>query len=314
MLDYVIYGKIILDTIGLLDGRVVDNILGGGGPQGAFGARLWSDSVGFLTRSGTDMGSDPLKTLKGIDVDLEGWVQFADLPTMRGGMFYDENEYMTAQARADLEQQSKIRWENFKKMLARDIPLPQSYSQPKLIHLITEYAHENMSEVARQLRRKGAIFSLEPLIDYREWSNRADMIEFFKEVDIVTPDWPSASGIAGSEDPLEVMKVWSKLGPSLIAVRRGKYGSYTWDRNHDQFWHIPPVPVKVVDPTGAGNCYGGGLAVGWHKTGDARTSGCYADISAYFMVRQYSLPEMTPEVQAEAQRLLEPTLDSAEPL
>jgi len=113
---------------------------------------------------------------------------------------------------------------------------------------------------------------------------------------------------------LEVMKYWSNLGPSLIAVRRGRYGSYTWDRNHDQFWHIPPVPVKVVDPTGAGNSYGGGLAVGWHLTGDARTSGCYGDISAYFMVRQYSLPEMTPELQAEAQRLLEPTLESVEPL
>jgi hypothetical protein len=63
MLDYIIYGKIIIDTIGLLDGSVVHNILGGGGPQGAFGARLWSDSVGILTRSGTDIGFDPKETL-----------------------------------------------------------------------------------------------------------------------------------------------------------------------------------------------------------------------------------------------------------
>ena len=133
---------------------------------------------------------------------------------------------------------------------------------------------------------------------------------FFKEVDIVTPDWPSASGIAGSDDPLEVMKYWSKLGPSLIAVRNGRFGSYTWDREHDQFWHIPVVPVDPVDPTGAGNSYGGGLAVGWDLTKNARLAGCYGAVSAYFLVRQYSFPKMSLELQAEAQTLLEQTIDS----
>lgn len=314
MLDFIIYGKIIIDTIGLLDGTVVHNILGGGGPQGAFGARLWSDSVGILTRSGTDIDLDPQETLKGIDVDLEGWVQYADLPTMQSGMFYDENEYMTPEKMADLEQEKEIRLENFKKMLARDISLPVSYSKPKVIHLITEYPHEHMAEVARQLKRNGSILSLEPLIDFRNWSNRDEMIEFSKEADIVTPDWPSASKIANSDDPLEVMKYWSSLGPSLIAVRHGKHGSYTWDTKQDQFWHIPPVPVKAVDPTGAGNSYGGGLAVGWHQTNDARHSGCYGSVSAYALVRQYSLPKMTPELRAEAQVLLQRSLESVKAL
>jgi hypothetical protein len=145
------------------------------------------------------MGAEPLKTLKSIDIDLEGWVQFPDLPTMRGGMFYDENEYMTPQARADLELENKARWENFKRMLARDIPLPRAYSQPKLIHLITEYAHENMAQVARELKRNGSIITLEPNIDYRERSNREDMMKSSKKP-MSTPDWPSM-GIAGSEDP-----------------------------------------------------------------------------------------------------------------
>jgi len=314
MLDYVIYGKIIIDTIGLLDGSVVHGILGGGGPQGAFGARLWSDSVGILTRTGTDIDPDPVQVLQDIKVDLNGWVKYSDIPTMRGGMFYDENEIMTAQKLALREQDQETRRANFVKILSRNIELPPAYAKPKLIHLITEYPHENMSDIAREMRTNGTILSLEPLIDFRNWSNKDEMTAFLNEVDIATPDWPSASGIAGSDDPLEVMRYWSKLGPSLIAVRNGRFGSYAWDREHDQFWHIPVVPVDPVDPTGAGNSYGGGLAVGWHLTKDARLAGCYGAVSAYFLVRQYSLPKMSPELQAEAQAILGQTIDSVVPL
>ena len=53
--DFLVYGKIIIDDIKLQKtGQIQHGVLGGGGPQGAFGARVWADSVGFLSRSGTD--------------------------------------------------------------------------------------------------------------------------------------------------------------------------------------------------------------------------------------------------------------------
>jgi hypothetical protein len=81
MIRYLVYGKIIIDTIKGSDGTIVENVLGGGGPQGAFGARLWDESVGILTRSGTDILPGPKQMLEDIGVDLSGWVQFSDLPT-----------------------------------------------------------------------------------------------------------------------------------------------------------------------------------------------------------------------------------------
>ena len=46
MVDYVVYGKIIIDDIRLKNGNIIRNQLGGCGPQGAFGARVWDASVG----------------------------------------------------------------------------------------------------------------------------------------------------------------------------------------------------------------------------------------------------------------------------
>ena len=64
----------------------------------------------------------------------------------------------------------------------------------------------------------------------------------------------------------------------------------------------------VVDPTGAGNAYGGGLCVGWTETGDARQAGCYGAISAAMLVRQVGLPRMSTELRHEAERLVEQTV------
>jgi sugar/nucleoside kinase (ribokinase family) len=310
MLEYIVYGKIIIDKIRLRDGTIVDGILGGGGPQGAFGARLWSKSVGFLSRSGTDIEPGAEQALRNLDIDLSGWVQYPDIPTAHGVMFYDENEYMKSDVRAEAEM--KALHNNLQRTLARPLTLPESYQNPKVIHLITEYSHEKMVHDALRLRDKGAIFSLEPIIDYRRWTNRESILELLPEVEIATPDWPSASGFAGTDDPLEVMRYWAGLGPKLIAVRHGHHGSYIWGRDRNEFWHIPPVPVIVEDPTGAGNCYGGGLMVGWDKTRDALTAGCYGAISASFLVRCYGLPAMTQALEEEARSLLEPTLASAE--
>lgn len=312
MLKYVVYGKIIIDTIKLLDGRIVHGVLGGGGPQGAFGARLWSDGVGFLSRSGADIEAAPVEMLHNLDIDVNGWEKYPDLFTMRGGMAYDKNGYMVGDDLVKIDPAARI--ENWNRMLSRPLALPPAYRQPRAIHLITEYHAEPMVKTALELRAQGAIFSLEPLIDYREWSNRDDILSLLRQVDIVTPDWPSASGISNSDKPRQVLKHWAALGPRLVAIRHAHHGSYVWDRDHDQMWHVPAVPVEVVDPTGAGNSYGGGLCVGWAETQSARGAGCYGAVSASFLVRRYGLPKMSPELQHEARAVLEQTLPSVRPL
>ncbi len=299
MTDYVIYGKIIIDDIRLKTGEIVHELLGGGRPQGAFGARLWDPSVALLTRSGSDIPNGPRKNLLELDLDLSGWMQYDDLPTARGLMAYDENEYMTNEM--DFEKRKEAFMKFMGKMLAREIPIPESCQSPKVVHLITEFVDEPMANAALDLKRNGAIYSLEPIIDYHHWTNREAMLGYFKRVDIVTPDWPSASGIADSDDPLTVLKVWSKFGTDLVAVRDGARGSYVWDREHDEMLHIPVVEIDLVDPTGCGNAYGGGLCVGWEKFRDARIAGCYGTVSASFLAEGVGVPIPDKALQARAE-------------
>ncbi len=297
--NYVIYGKIIIDDI-VVAGRRVRSVLGGGGPQAAFGARLWSDSVGFLSRSGSDLAVAHVDALRGLDVDLTGWRQFPGIPTPRTLMQYDEEEYLTGGLLTSPD--------DWTRLLDEPLPLPPAYQRPRAIHLVTEFPEEPMVGASLDLRRHGTSVSLEPLAITFSGLDWDTMLSLIGTVDVVTPDWPTASGQAAHDDPKQVVKYWSRLGPALIAVRHGAHGSYVWSRDSDETWHIPAVPTSVVDPTGAGNAYGGGLCVGWTATGDARQAGCYGAISAAMLVRQVGLPRMSTEIQHEAERLVEQTL------
>ena len=308
-IEFLIYGKIIIDDIRLRNGEIVHSVLGGGGPQAAFGARLWHDSVGLLSRSGEDIEAEHVKTLHELAVDLTGWITYADIPTARGKMLYDENEYQVHEEERGGKRLTKH--ESWFKLLGQKLPLPESYRQPRAIHLITEFHDEPMVQDALHLRQKGVLLSLEPIIDHQTWHNRDQMLALIRQVDLVSPDWPTASGMANSNDPKEVLRYWSQLGPQLVTVRHGRYGSYTWDRTHDIFWHIPAVPVNVVDPTGAGNCYGAGACVGWAISNEARAAGTYGSVSAQFLVGRVGLPQMRPELHAQAVQLLAQNLSRA---
>lgn len=307
--ECLIYGKIIIDDIRLQSGDVVRGVLGGGGPQALFGARLWRDSVGFLSRSGTDLEAEQVQTLRELGVDLSGWVTFADIPTPRGKMIYDEDEYQIhEEERAD---RRPYQQENWFKLLAQEVPIPEQYQHPLAVHLITEFYDEPMVEEALRLRQQGALISLEPIIEYQTWRNRDEMLTLIKQVDLVSPDWPSASGIAGTQNPKEVLCYWSKLGPKMVTIRHGQHGSYAWDRTHDLCWHIPAVPVDVVDPTGAGNSYGAGACVGWLKSEEARMAAMYGAVSAHFLVGQVGLPKITAKLRAKAELQLNKHLPRA---
>lgn len=311
-IDYVVYGKVIIDSIRRLDGVLEREILGGGGPQGAFGARLWSPNVGFITRTGDVVEEKPLAALHALDVDLSGWYSFPTVRQPHGGMEYDENEYMRprSQIAADLQLLSQ----EIRDLLKMDTPIPSAYSTPRVIHLITEYYHDRIYHDALALQKQGVILSVEPLIDYRAWTNREQTLEALSTWDIISPDWPSASGLAGSEDPATVLRFYSERGPALVTVRHGARGSYVWDKITGKAWHMPPSPVTAIDPTGAGNAYAGGAMVGWDCHRDGRIASAHGAVSASLLVERVGLPTWSPELFADADRRLEIAIEQARPL
>jgi ribokinase len=198
--------------------------------------------------------------------------------------------------------------------LSEPLDLPPAYRQPRAMHLITEFPAEPMVQTALALRERGTLFSLEPLVAGPTTPDWEGMLALIRRVDLVCPDWPAATRVAGSDDPKDVLRHWATLGPDLVAVRHGARGSYVWGRGLETMWHVPPPPVAVVDTTGAGNAYGGGLCVGWTETRDARLAGGYGAVSAATLIRQVGMPRMSAALRREARSMLAAALAATRPL
>jgi sugar/nucleoside kinase (ribokinase family) len=269
--------------------------------------RLWSDSVGLITRSGADLEPHLVAALEGLGLDLSGWRRYDDLPTPRGLVEYDDHERMLDHGLVT----DRGAWFE---LLGRPLALSEAHLGAECIHLITEFGREPMAEAAHAMRRAGALLSLEPIFEPHSCPDRPALLDLARKVDIVTPDWPAASSLAGSDDLAEVLRFWAGLGPRAVAIRRGSHGSYVWDAAGRRFWHIPPLPVAVVDPTGAGNAYGGGWCVGWHRTHDARRAGCYGAASAATILSHAGMPDLDGPTHRRAAELFELALGLATPL
>lgn len=303
MIDNVIYGRIIIDTIHLQDGQIFRDLLGGGAPQAAFGARLWDPSIGLIVRSGEDIPDAAEKCLRSLDIDLSGWIKIPDLNTPKGiPIRYDEEGYRVV----NLSKEERVNLFNkrFLSLHNRVVPIPEKYSSPKLIHILTDYPVEPMIEKIIATKNKETIFSLEPMFDHKTWIYKNEMLELLQKADIFSPDWPSASGIAENDNPFDVMKYWINLyknfEPKIIAIRNGEKGSYLWERKSDTIWHIPTIKTGVIDQTGCGNSYAAGLSIGFSKHKDGKIAGACATASASILLQYVGIPSMSNKLQIKA--------------
>jgi len=110
--------------------------------------------------------------------------------------------------------------------------------------------------------------------------------------DIFSPNLHEAISLVGDGDPIAVLKRLFDHGGNILALRLGKEGSIIAERGSTKAYHIPSVPVDVIDPLGAGNAYCGGFLAGYGETGNLIQAGLFGSVSASFLIEQIGLPDI----------------------
>lgn len=88
-------------------------------------------------------------------------------------------------------------------------------------------------------------------------------------------------------------------GTGCVLIRCGEMGAYVKSRARegmwiDAFWNSQEDSKRIVDVTGAGNSFLGGLAAGLRlNQGDVYEATFYASVSASFVVEQQGLPAIS---------------------
>ena len=83
-------------------------------------------------------------------------------------------------------------------------------------------------------------------------------MKLMKMVDLFVANDAEARSLTGEDNLIKAAKTLYSMGPRLIVVKKGEHGVLFYC---DQFmFSFPAYPVEhVVDPTGAGDTFAGGL-------------------------------------------------------
>jgi ribokinase len=130
--------------------------------------------------------------------------------------------------------------------------------------------------------------------------------EVLAQVDIFMPSAQEVThffaDMPSMATPKQCLRWFAARGPQITALKLGSAGALIYERADDRFWHVPTVPVKVVDVTGAGDAFCGGFIAGLASHGDPVRAAVNGAVSASFAIEDYGPHPILTATLEEAQR------------
>lgn len=122
---------------------------------------------------------------------------------------------------------------------------------------------------------------------------RADLLKVIARVDLLALNDSEARLLTGLHNLRECAFAILKLGPRFVIIKKGEHGALLFSRRG--LFAMPAYLVaRVIDPTGAGDAFAGGM-LGWLAARGAVTEGAlrqamvYGSLVASFAVEAFSL-------------------------
>ncbi|MBZ0280330.1 MAG: hypothetical protein K8L97_06290 [Anaerolineae bacterium] len=254
-------GGVFIDDIVLPSGQTYMGQLGGGVVHALMGAALWGERPGICATVGQGLPPAAYGHLS-THLDTQG-LHTLDLPQIRAWQLFEEDGTRRELYRVR-ETVPFIRG-------AQPEHLPDIYRDCQGYYLLQGF------EGVRAWRKILRGFILwEPLQQIMTPENRPIMQDVLREcdIDLVSPNLVEAQAVYGNLPPEELIAMMLADGAQAVALRMGGKGSIVANREEQHY--IPAVPVsRIVDQTGAGNTYCGGLLWGitsgknWFEAGAA---------------------------------------------
>jgi len=238
--DLIILGSIALDDIETPFGKR-RNIIGGSAVYAARAASFFS-RAGILSIAGRDFPERYWKQLSRAGIDVAGVQKGSKTFHWQG--FYEDDMASAKTLRTDLN------------CLDGFTPvLPAQYRQARYVFLANLHPEQQI-EVIRQLENP-LFIALDTMNLWIEHTKKK-LIDAIKKVDMLILNDAEAKQLFKMPSLVQSARKALNLGPKYIVIKKGEHGAVMFSKN--TYFSAPAYPVeRVKDPTGCGDCFGGGL-------------------------------------------------------
>jgi len=278
-MSLVVVGSVALDSVETPAGKVED-ALGGSALYFAAAASFFGP-VRVVAVVGDDFDLRQIEFLKERGVDFEG-LEVRPGKTFRWGGVYHEN----LNERTTLYTHLNV-FEDFSPRI------PASYASSPFVFLAN--IHPTLqSQVLDQMERPRFV-AMDTMNFWIEGTPQ-ELRETLRRVDMLIINDEEARELSGEWSMPRAAEKIRELGPSTIVIKKGEHGALLF--SGDSVFSAPAYPVRtVVDPTGAGDTFAGGLIGYLAKAGSAdfenlKTAIMVGTALASFCVEDFSFRRM----------------------
>ena len=287
-MSLLVVGTLAYDTVEAPAGRAED-VLGGAATYFSVAASYFGP-VRLVSVVGDDFRADDRAFLKERGVLLDGLTERA------GKTFRWSGSYL-----ADLNIAETL--DTQLNVLDGYVPaVPDAYKDSKCIFLANS-PPALQATVLDQVDSSGGFAVMDTM---NLWINTAwdELLDVMQRVDMLICNDQEALALTKTDSLIRAGKRLLEMGPRYVIVKKGEHGAFLWSRD-GFFYALPAYPIDhVIDPTGAGDSFAGGVmgylaSVGKVDESHLRRALIYGAVIASFNVEDFSLRRMKEITRAD---------------
>ena len=281
-MNLIVTGTVSIDTVQTPSGEEREGILGGSCTYFAAAASQYGP-VRLVAAVGDDFPDEHRDTLaKFPNIDAAGLETRAGSKTFRWGGKYmdnmDERETLFTELGVLDEAPPEI---------------PESFADSECVFLANSHPMVQMDLLSKLPKAR---FVVADTMDLWISIARDELKQLLGKVTGLVLNYEEAEMYAGVRNPVTAGLKMLEDGPEFVVIKKGEHGAILVHR--EGLAALPAYPTEtVVDPTGAGDTFAGGMMAHIAKTGDTSIHGirramAHGTIIASFTIESFSLDRL----------------------
>jgi sugar/nucleoside kinase (ribokinase family) len=283
-MSLIVTGSIGIDTVEAPTGSA-ESVLGGSAIYFA-GAASYFGPVRLVGAVGEDFPDEYMEPFQHFGIDLQGLEKRQGSKTFRWHGKYHEN----MNQRDTVDVQLNVLGE-------APPPVPESYKDSQYIFLANTHPDAQMELLSQFPNRKIAVADTMNL-----WiDNELDSLKkLLSQIEGLVLNDEEAFQLTDKSNIVRASEKILEMGPRFVVVKKGEHGAFMMHRENGEE-HMGALPAyaarDVVDPTGAGDSFAGGMMGYLANSNDTsphalRTAMAYGTIVASYNIESFSVHRM----------------------
>jgi sugar/nucleoside kinase (ribokinase family) len=292
-MSLLVVGSVAIDSI-QTPTQTRDRILGGSATYFSFAASFFTP-VRLVGVVGEDFPSEHVALLKRRNIDTSG------LHVIPGGKtFYWKGKYLpNMNDRETLEVQLNV-FGDFRPQL------PESFRRSDFVFLANGSPVTQMSVLEQAI---GPRLVVADTMDLWIREQHEPLMALLKRIDGLVMNDSEAKLLTGDENLVTAGRKVLELGPRFVVIKKGEHGGMFFSAH--ETYVLPAFPTeRVIDPTGAGDSFAGGMMGYLASRGDfepktLKEAMAYGILVASYTVEDFSLDRLQNITRPDLDRRME---------